>query len=242
MSGIAADAAELFRSVPAQAPALLDASIGGVLGRHAELHSIAVLDRHGRPLTAGEGDLQLPLWTDPQRRGRAARCTSARRSGPAMAVGWSRWRCRWPANAGCWHGCAAANCSASSVASTSAPRDWSRSAMPKATCWPACLTRMARWATAMTCHAVTCSARRQWSSWAACRAWWMAYRASSPSARSNTVRWRCRWAWPTKTCWHRGGPTCRHRWQSYWPTSWCCWCCCMRCAEPPAASSRWPKS
>ncbi len=29
MSGIAADAAELFRSVPAQAPALLDASIGG---------------------------------------------------------------------------------------------------------------------------------------------------------------------------------------------------------------------
>ena len=37
----------------------MDASIGGVLGRHAELHSIAVLDRHGRPLTAGEGDLQL---------------------------------------------------------------------------------------------------------------------------------------------------------------------------------------
>jgi len=69
MTGIAADAAELFRSVPAQAPALLDASIGGVLGRHAELHSIVVLDSYGRALTAGKGDLQLPLWTDPQRRG-----------------------------------------------------------------------------------------------------------------------------------------------------------------------------
>ena len=69
LSGIAADAAEVFRSVPVQAPALMDASIGGVLRRHAELHSIVVLDSHGRPLTAGTGDLQLPLWTDPQRRG-----------------------------------------------------------------------------------------------------------------------------------------------------------------------------
>ena len=69
MSGIAADAAELFRSVPAQAPALLDASIDGVLRRHAELHSIVVLDRHGRSITTGKGDLNLPLWTDTQRRG-----------------------------------------------------------------------------------------------------------------------------------------------------------------------------
>lgn len=69
MSGIAADAVEVFRSVPAQAPALLDASIGGVLRRHAELHSIVVLDSYGRALTAGKGDLNLPLWTDPQRRG-----------------------------------------------------------------------------------------------------------------------------------------------------------------------------
>jgi len=72
MSGIGADAAQLFRSVPAQAPALLEASIDGVLGRHAELHSIVVLDTYGRALTAGKGDLQLPLWTDPQRRGQGS--------------------------------------------------------------------------------------------------------------------------------------------------------------------------
>ncbi|KOQ64844.1 diguanylate cyclase [Stenotrophomonas maltophilia] len=69
MGGISADAAELFRSVPAQAPRLLDAAVAGVLQRHAELHSIVVLDSYGRALTAGQGDLQLPLWTDPQRRG-----------------------------------------------------------------------------------------------------------------------------------------------------------------------------
>ncbi|MCF5092466.1 EAL domain-containing protein [Stenotrophomonas sp. PA-6-5C] len=72
MEGIAADAAELFRTVPAQAPALLDAAIAGVLRRHAELHSIVVLDTYGRALTAGKGDLQLPLWTDPQRRGQGS--------------------------------------------------------------------------------------------------------------------------------------------------------------------------
>ncbi|HEL4117988.1 TPA: EAL domain-containing protein, partial [Stenotrophomonas maltophilia] len=72
MTGIAGDAGELFRSVPSQAPALLEAAIGGVLRRHAELHSIVVLDRHGRALTAGRGDLQLPLWTDPLRRGQGS--------------------------------------------------------------------------------------------------------------------------------------------------------------------------
>ena len=84
MTGIAADAAELF-SVR-QAPALLDASIGGVLRRHAELHSIVVLDSYGRALTAGKGDLQLPCG--PIRNGgSAARCTSAHHSAPATGLG-----------------------------------------------------------------------------------------------------------------------------------------------------------
>ena len=242
MSGIAADAAELFCSVPAQAPALLDASIGGVLRRHAELHSIVVLDSYGRALTAGKGDLQLPLWTDPQRRGPGSALYIGPPQRASDGAGWSRWRCRWPMGAGCWHGCAVANCSASSAAWMSAPTDWSRSAMPRATCWPAYPIRMARWAAAMTCRAGTCSARRQWSSWAACPASSTACRASSPSARSNAVRWRYRSGWPTRTCWHPGGRTCRPRWRSCWPTSWCCWCCCTPSAAVPAASRRWPRS
>ena len=69
MHGIGADAAQLFRSVPAQAPQLLDQNIAGVLHRHAELDSIVVVDQHGRAITSGVGDLQLPLWVDGQRRG-----------------------------------------------------------------------------------------------------------------------------------------------------------------------------
>ena len=69
MHGIGADAAQLFRSVPDQAPDLLDQNIAGVLHRHAELDSIVVVDQHGRALTSGVGDLQLPLWVDGQRRG-----------------------------------------------------------------------------------------------------------------------------------------------------------------------------
>ena len=69
MHGIGTDAAQLFRNVPEQAPDLLDQNIAGVLHRHAELDSIVVVDQHGRALTGGVGDLQLPLWVDGQRRG-----------------------------------------------------------------------------------------------------------------------------------------------------------------------------
>ncbi len=72
MRGIAADAAQLLQSVPEQAPSLLDESIAGVLSRHAELDSILVVDQHGRALTRGVGDLQLPLWVDGQRRGQGS--------------------------------------------------------------------------------------------------------------------------------------------------------------------------
>ena len=69
MLGIAEDGAQLFQRVPQQAPDLLDAAIGGVLERHPELHSLVVVDPHGRALTSGSGDLHLPLWTTDTHRG-----------------------------------------------------------------------------------------------------------------------------------------------------------------------------
>ena len=47
--------------MPAQAPDLLDAGIAGTLQRHAELHSIVVVDQYGRALTSGSGDRGTPV-------------------------------------------------------------------------------------------------------------------------------------------------------------------------------------
>lgn len=69
MRGIAADAHELFGRVPDQAPDLLSESMQGVVSRHAEIESIVVVDRAGRPLTDGRGDPTLAQWTVPARRG-----------------------------------------------------------------------------------------------------------------------------------------------------------------------------
>ena len=69
MRGIAADGAQLFERVPAQAADLLDESVRGVLQRHQELESIVVVDEFGRALTSGAGDLHLPLWVVDSNRG-----------------------------------------------------------------------------------------------------------------------------------------------------------------------------
>ncbi len=87
MQGIAEDGALLFRRVPAQAPDLLDDAISGVLQRHAELHSIVVVDEHGRALTSGSGDLQLPLWAVEDNRGSSSQLYI----GPPQAQDASRW-------------------------------------------------------------------------------------------------------------------------------------------------------
>ena len=87
MQGIAEDGALLFRRVPAQAPDLLDDAISGVLQRHAELHSIVVADQHGRALTSGSGDLQLPLWAVEDNRGSSSQLYI----GPPQAQDASRW-------------------------------------------------------------------------------------------------------------------------------------------------------
>ncbi len=87
MQGIAEDGALLFRRVPAQAPDLLDDAISGVLQRHAELHSIVVADQHGRALTSGSGDLQLPLWAVEDNRGSSSQLYL----GPPQAQDASRW-------------------------------------------------------------------------------------------------------------------------------------------------------
>ncbi|RPE79780.1 bifunctional diguanylate cyclase/phosphodiesterase [Vulcaniibacterium tengchongense] len=97
--GIAGDAEQLFRNVPAQAAPLLGEAIRGVLERHAELESIVVLDGQGRALLPGRGDPSLPRWIADDRRGRG----SALHVGPpqrargqwllplAMPLGPDRW-------------------------------------------------------------------------------------------------------------------------------------------------------
>ena len=87
MQGIAEDGAQLFQRVPGQAPDLLDEAIGGVLERHAELHSIVVVDQHGRALTSGSGDLHLPLWATDGNRGSG----SYLYIGPPQALDRARW-------------------------------------------------------------------------------------------------------------------------------------------------------
>ena len=63
MGGIAADAATYASSAPEQADALLREAIEGVVGRHAELESIVLVDARGRALWPGEqGDPALPDW------------------------------------------------------------------------------------------------------------------------------------------------------------------------------------
>ncbi|WP_217537931.1 EAL domain-containing protein [Stenotrophomonas sp. GbtcB23] len=87
MRGIAADGAQLFEHVPAQAPDLLDEAIDGVLQRHAELESIVVVDQFGRALTSGGGDLTLPLWAVEAHRGQDSQLYL----GPPQDLGMRRW-------------------------------------------------------------------------------------------------------------------------------------------------------
>jgi len=87
MQGISRDGALLFQRVPAQAPDLLDASITGALQRHAELHSIVVVDQYGRALTSGSGDLQLPLWAVDDNRGQGSQVFL----GPPQALDAAQW-------------------------------------------------------------------------------------------------------------------------------------------------------
>lgn len=87
MQGISRDGALLFERVPAQAPDLLDASIAGALQRHAELHSIVVVDQYGRALTSGSGDLQLPLWAVDDNRGQGSQVFL----GPPQALDAAQW-------------------------------------------------------------------------------------------------------------------------------------------------------
>jgi len=67
--GIADDGRDLFARVPERAPELLGDSVRGVVGRHAELEGIVVVDDRGRAITEGRGDPQLPEWTADARRG-----------------------------------------------------------------------------------------------------------------------------------------------------------------------------
>lgn len=60
MGGIAGDAQQLFRTVPASAPALLGDAVAGVVRRHAELQSIVVIDPEGAAITPGAG-LRIPV-------------------------------------------------------------------------------------------------------------------------------------------------------------------------------------
>lgn len=67
--GIAEDGRDLFSRVPERAPELLGDSVRGVVGRHAELESILVVDGHGRAITEGRDDPAFSTWLAAARRG-----------------------------------------------------------------------------------------------------------------------------------------------------------------------------
>jgi PAS domain S-box-containing protein len=62
MRGIAADSAAWSAAAPEQAREWLTESIDGVVSRHPELHSIALVDARGHALASAEGDPTLPVW------------------------------------------------------------------------------------------------------------------------------------------------------------------------------------
>lgn len=68
LRGAARDGREYFRQTPEQAPALLAASIHGMLERNPDLATIALVDNAGNPLSGGRGDPTLPQWILPQNR------------------------------------------------------------------------------------------------------------------------------------------------------------------------------
>ncbi|WP_165967353.1 bifunctional diguanylate cyclase/phosphodiesterase [Luteimonas aestuarii] len=67
MAGISADAEVFATTAPEQAQALLVDGVEGVVSRHAELHSIVLVDARGQAMTSGEGDPDLPGWATPMR-------------------------------------------------------------------------------------------------------------------------------------------------------------------------------
>ena len=68
LRGTANDGREYYRRVPEQAPALLDATIRGVLERNHDLATITLVDDNGVPLSPGLGDPTLQSWTIPENR------------------------------------------------------------------------------------------------------------------------------------------------------------------------------
>jgi PAS domain S-box-containing protein len=63
MEGVAADSGELMATVPGSAPALVAATMAGVLQRHrGEIADLLLVDARGQAITPGEGDPTLPAW------------------------------------------------------------------------------------------------------------------------------------------------------------------------------------
>ncbi len=68
LRGTARDGREYYRHAKEQAPALLQASIQGVLERNSDLAAITLVDDAGQPLSAGKGDPTLHDWVIPKNR------------------------------------------------------------------------------------------------------------------------------------------------------------------------------
>ncbi|MEB1529086.1 bifunctional diguanylate cyclase/phosphodiesterase [Xanthomonas sp. WHRI 7945] len=71
LRGEAANAQALRAETPAHAPALVEASLQGLLARHPELHSVALLDAQGARWLGGAGDPSVRQWTQQAQRGSA---------------------------------------------------------------------------------------------------------------------------------------------------------------------------
>lgn len=238
MRGIAADGAQLFEHVPAQAPDLLDEAIDGVLQRHAELESIVVVDQFGRALTSGGGDLTLPLWAVEAHRGQDSQLYL----GPPQDLGMRRWVLQLALRMGedRWllsrlhtselqsiisgldiglHGVLSISDVTGHLLARSPDNDGLTGQQFK-------LQRRDLLGSDTVLPLGVEHSPIDKSS------------ASPPSPRWPSTRWRCTPGWAGRMCWRRGGPTCR-------PRSACTCCTGVRsrwstpaCAVPPAARMR----
>jgi PAS domain S-box-containing protein len=68
LRGEGVGAQTLLADAPARAPALIEASLRGLLRRHPELHDVALLDAHGQRRFGGPGDPTLREWALGSRR------------------------------------------------------------------------------------------------------------------------------------------------------------------------------
>lgn len=221
--GIAEDGALLFERVPMQAPDLLDDAIGGVLQRHAELDSIVVVDQYGRALTSGSGDLYLPLWAVDTNRGSDSRLYL----GPPQQRNAQRWVLPLALRMGDdrW---LLSRLHTSELQSIIGGMDTGDQGVISITDAQGYVLARSPDTVGLTGQRFGLGKREMLRRDAVVPLGVETAPSTTSSGFPRSPRWvstpsRCTPGWAARTCWPRGGPTCRHRWR--------CTCCTGVCSR-----------